>query len=98
MKVWKPQSAYSLGRETGWDPLMDEVLSCMTEDAVWAWWRAFLCERHRDYPEVWSLALYEACEAQVAHLEANTLNAELDDEFRATVGAPGDLTSVGRTG
>ncbi len=29
MKVWKPRTAYSLGREAGWDPLMNEVYSCM---------------------------------------------------------------------
>lgn len=97
MKVWKPRSSYSLGREIGWDPLMDEVHSCLSEDAIWTWWRAFLVERHRDYPEVWVLALREACEAHADYLNAQRDHAELDDAFRATVGAPGDLTSAGRT-
>lgn len=89
MKVWKPRSSYSLGRETGWGPLMHEILSCMTEDAIWAWWRAYLCTRHRDYPEVWSLALGEACEAHASHLASEDrggdLGRELDDAFRETV-------------
>lgn len=86
MKVWKPQSAYSLAREATWDPLMDEVGSCLTVDAVWLWWNDYLVNRHRNYPEGWSLALREACEAQEAHLLAGAHHAELDDAFRATMG------------
>lgn len=88
MKVWKPATSYSLGREAGWDPLVAEVKACATPEAVWAWWSDFLVRRHRDYPEVWSLALRDLCEAQEGDLIAEAQHAEMDSAFRATMGAP----------
>jgi hypothetical protein len=86
MKVWKPATSYSLGREAGWDPLMNEVLSCLTPEAVEAWWADYLIHRHRNYPEVWSLALREACEAHADYLRCGDPGAVMDEAFRATVG------------
>lgn len=85
MKVWRPQTAYSLGREAGWSPLTNEISACQTVEAVWAWWGDYLVRRHRDYPEGWSLALLDACEAHADHLMAGAHHAELDDAYRATM-------------
>lgn len=89
MKVWKPQTAHALKRAEGggWDPLMEEVNACLSVDAVWSWWNDYLVQRHRDYPEGWSLALRQACELREEDLLAGAHHDELDEAFRATMGS-----------
>lgn len=82
MKVWRPQSAYALKQTPAWDELKGEIAACSTPEAVDAWWGAYLL-RHRDYPEGWSLALRDLCEARTGDLLAGSHHAAMDAEFRA---------------
>lgn len=87
MMVWRPQTAHALKQGPAWESLLSEVAACRTVEAVWAWWNAYLLERHRDHPEGWSLLLRDACEAQESDLLAGSHHAALDAEYRATMGA-----------
>jgi hypothetical protein len=86
MKVWRPQTAYALKQGPSWETLLGEIASCLTVEAVWAWWADYLLRRHRDYPEGWSLALRDACEVREGDLLAGRHHAELDAAYAATVG------------
>lgn len=86
MKVWRPQTAYALKQGPAWDNLRAEIAACQTVEAVWTWWNNFLANRHRDYPEGWSLALRDACEERESDLLAGHHHAELDAAYAAIVG------------
>lgn len=86
MKVWRPQTAYALRQGSAWTDMLSEIDAHQTVEAVWTWWGEYLTQRHRDYPEGWSLALRDACEARVSDLMARAHHAEMDAEYRATVG------------
>jgi hypothetical protein len=85
MKVWRPQTAYSLKQGPAWSDLLGEIAACASPEAVEAWWGDYLTRRHRDYPEGWSLALRDLCEAQKGDLAAAHEHAALDAAFNATV-------------
>jgi hypothetical protein len=88
MKVWRPQTAYALKQGPAWETLLGEVEACETVEAVRAWWGAYLLERHRNYPEGWSLAIRDACELQEAAIEGDERHSELNAQYRATMGGP----------
>lgn len=85
MKVWRPQTSHALTQGGAWDGLTAEVAAHRTVEAVQAWWSDFLLNRHRDYPEPWSLALQEVCETRCDELLAGEHHAELDNAFKATI-------------
>lgn len=87
MKVWKPQTAYALKQGPAWDQLGGEIAACLTVEAVEAWWADYLLNRHRDYPEAWSLLLRDLCEARQGELLSGFHHAELDTAYRATMGS-----------
>lgn len=87
MKVWRPQTAYALKQGPAWGDLLGEIAACRTVEAVRAWWGDYLTRRHRDYPEGWSLALRDLCEAREGELITEAQHATLDAAYRATMGA-----------
>lgn len=87
MKVWRPQTAHALKQGPAWSDLLGEIASCRTVEALWAWWADYLTRRHRDYPEGWSLALQDLCEAREGDLLAGDQHAAMDAEFRSILGA-----------
>lgn len=86
MKVWRPQTAYALKQGTAWENLLGEIAACVTVEDVWAWWDDYVSRRHRDYPEGWSLALRDLCEAREGDLLAGEHHAEMDAAYAAIVG------------
>lgn len=86
MKVWRPQTAYALKQTPAWAELLAEIAACQTVEAVWTWWRDYLVNRHRDFPEGWSLLLRERCEGREDDLLGGEGHDALDNEYRNIMG------------
>lgn len=76
MIVWRPKTSHARHIDGDWKPLAAEVEALRTVEEVDAFWTRFLLDRHRNYPEPWSLALRDLCAAKRDEL------SDLEDRVR----------------